>query len=75
MGYRACLGILSRLVKSYGAQRVEAAAVRALKFNTCSYQSMRAILAKGLDKQQAGASAEPQSLPFHENIRGGEYYH
>jgi len=75
MGFRACLGILSRLEKSYGSPRVEAAAVRALKFNTCSYQSMRAILAKGLDKQQAGAPAQQQSLPFHENIRGGEYYH
>mgnify|MGYP001617318462 FL=1 len=75
MGYRACLGILSRLGKSYGAQRLEAAAVRALKFNTCSYQSMRAILAKGLDKQQPGAPAQQASLPFHDNIRGGEYYH
>jgi len=75
MGYRACLGILSRLGKSYGAQRLEAAAMRALKFNACSYQSMRAILAKGLDRQEAGDPAQQQSLTFHENIRGGEYYH
>ena len=33
-------------------ERVEAAAQRALKFKTCSYRSMKAILAGGLDQRQ-----------------------
>lgn len=75
MGYRACLGILSRLEKSYGAQRVEAAAARALSFSTYSFRSMHAILKRGLDRQSAGSAGEQPGLPFHDNIRGGEYYH
>lgn len=74
-GYRTCLGIL-RLSHHYTAERVEAAARRALAFNTCSYKSMRAILVAGLDSQ-AIPDAPPQqmSLPAHQNIRGREYYH
>lgn len=74
-GYRACLGIL-RLSHHYTPERVEAAARRALAFNTCTYKSMRAILVAGLDRQ-AIPDAPPQrmSLPVHQNIRGREYYH
>lgn len=73
-GYRACLGIM-RLGQHYGPERVEAAAKRALKFNTCSYKSMRAILAVGLDQHPDYEEALPRaSLPMHGNIRGREYY-
>jgi len=76
MGYRACLGIM-RLgdSKNYGPERLEAAAARALEYNACSFGSVRSILARGLDRR-AKPEQEPQpSLPLHENIRGGEYYH
>lgn len=73
-GYRSCLGIL-HLSHSYEPDRVEAAARRALKFNTCTFKSMRAILTAGLDRDhQADTSARQLPLPFHENIRGKEYY-
>jgi len=73
-GYRACLGII-RLGQHYEPERVEAAAKRALKFNTCSYKSVRAILAAGLD-QQPDAEEQPRqaTLLMHGNIRGREYY-
>lgn len=73
-GYRACLGIM-RLGQHYEPERVEAAAQRALKFNTCSYKSVRAILAAGLDRQQ-DAEEQPRqaTLLVHGNIRGREYY-
>ncbi len=73
-GYRACLGII-RLGQHYEPERVEAAAERALKYNACSYRSMKAILTSGLDRQQdnVGNSAQ-MSLPLHRNIRGKEYY-
>lgn len=72
-GYRACLGIL-RLGKSYGAERLEAAAGRALHFNICTFQGMRSILSSGLDRQRYLKTPTQTILPFHDNIRGGQYY-
>lgn len=74
-GFRSCLGIL-RLSDEYGAERLEAAAVRALKYNACSWKAMRSILATGLDRATDGETEACQpSLPLHENVRGGEFYH
>jgi transposase len=74
-GYRSCLGILN-LGRHYEPERLEAAAQRALRYNTCSYKSVRAILAAGLDKHQDTSDAPRQAaLPMHDNIRGREYYH
>ena len=74
-GYRSCLGIM-RLGQHYEPERVEAAAERALRYNTCSYKSMSAILAAGLDRQPDTAGEQPRqmTLPPHGNIRGREYY-
>jgi len=73
-GYRSCLGIM-RLARDYDAERVEAAARRALKYNTCSFRSMNAILAAGLDRQpEDGALPRQTTLFQHGNIRGPEYY-
>ena len=74
-GYRACLGVL-RLGKSYGNERLEAASIRALKFNTCSFRSLRAILSTGLDRlAEVPDTGRQPYLPLHGNVRGGEYYH
>jgi len=73
-GYRACLGII-HLGKHYEPERVEAAAKRALQYNTCSFRSVSAILAAGLDRQPDSGEAPRQlTLPEHSNIRGREYY-
>jgi transposase len=72
-GYRACLGII-RLGRHYEPERVEAAAERALKYNACSYRSMKAILSAGLDRQDGSRETGQMSLPLHQNIRGKEYY-
>jgi transposase len=73
-GYRTCLGII-RLGNHYEPERIEAAAQRALKFNTCSYKSVRAILAAGLDRQPDTEEQPRQAiLLVHGNIRGREYY-
>jgi len=74
-GYRSCMGIV-RLVQHYEPERVEAAARRALKYNTCSFKSMNAILSAGLDRQRDVADERPRqmTLPLHQNIRGREYY-
>ena len=71
-GYRACLGIL-RLSKTYGAERLEKAAQRALPFRFHSYRSVESILKKGLENRPLPVvSSEP--LPLHENLRGSHYY-
>jgi len=46
-----------------------------LKYRTYSYQSIKSILAAGLDKH-ADLFQHPVGLisPIHENIRGNDYY-
>ena len=72
MGFRSCLGII-RLSKGAGEQRLEAACGRALRFGTCSYQSIKSILESGLDRQ-AEEPELPLSTATHENVRGQDYY-
>jgi transposase len=71
-GFRSCLGII-RLGKGVGAERLEAACARALRFGTCSYRSIKSILETGLDKQDPQPELPLQS-PAHENVRGQVYY-
>jgi len=73
-GYKACLGIIN-LTRDYEPVRVEAAAERALRFKTCSYRSVKAILSAGLDRPPCNSEQPglPGLLP-HQNIRGQAYY-
>jgi transposase len=72
-GYRSCLGLM-RLSKSYGDERVEAACRRALKFQTCSYQSIKSILAAKLDAQPLMLEEPSAAAITHTNVRGRAYY-
>jgi transposase len=74
-GFRACLGIL-RLMRHYGAERLEAACRRGLEIGARSYGSINSILQHGLDRQPPPRAAEETELPLdHPNIRGSRYYH
>jgi len=76
-GYRSCLGIL-RLGKSYGQERLEAAAARAVAVQARSYRHVESILKNGLDRLPSPVEpmdAEGATPVTHENIRGGGYYH
>jgi transposase len=73
MGYRACLGIL-RLGKTYSNERLEAASQRALQLGACSYQSLKSILKRSLDRQPALEPETSKPGPQHENLRGPHYY-
>lgn len=70
-GYRACLGII-RLSKHYGPDRMEAACRRALDCGATSFQSVKSILERGLDKFPTEEAV--QISIEHENIRGSSYY-
>lgn len=73
MGYRACLGILS-LEKIYGKQRLEAASERAVQLQAFSYQSLKSILKRSLDRQRVFDPESVAPSPRHENLRGPLYY-
>ena len=72
-GYRSCLGLM-RLAKEYSPERLEAAASRAVSAGAYSYQSVKNILARGLDRAPAAPKAEGGLVLFHEHLRGPEYY-
>jgi transposase len=72
MGYRSCLGIL-RLGQRYSTERVEAAAARALATGACSYQSVKSMLERGLDRQPLETPA-PRPPLEHDNLRGAAYF-
>jgi len=73
-GYRSCLGII-RLERRYGVERLEAACRRAEHLNACRYQTVKNVLAKGMDRLPL-PTQEPatSSVPAHDNIRGADYY-
>ena len=74
MGYRSCLGII-RLAQQYSAQRVEAAAERALVAQACRYQSVKSILKNSLDTVPLLPAPQPGSPPLtHDNVRGAKYF-
>jgi hypothetical protein len=73
MGYRSCLGII-RLAQQYSAQRMEAAAERALLAQACRYQSVKSILKNSLDAVPL-SPPQPGSPPLtHDNVRGADYF-
>ena len=74
LGYRSSLGII-RLEKTYGRARVEAASTRAVAFGAYSYQSVKSILKKGLDKKPIENDLDKSIPQSHENVRGPDYYH
>jgi hypothetical protein len=74
MGYRSCLGII-RLSNQYSAERVEAAAQRALLTGACRYKSVRSMLENSLDQQPiADKGCAPGAPLQHDNVRGAEYF-
>ena len=72
-GFRSCLGIL-RLGKTYGSERLEAAATRACTLKACSYQSVKSILHTGLDRQFALDAPSDRAPILHDNVRGTDYF-
>src|SRR5260370_30132190 len=73
MGYRSCLGIL-RLAKTNPAERMEAAAGRALWARAYNCQSMESILKNQLDRLPPIVDPPVQPAVDHDNIRGADYF-
>jgi hypothetical protein len=62
-------------VRPFGADRVEAAATRAIEIGTLTYGSMRSILDNKLDRHAAQVEPTDTAPVRHPNIRGPRYYH
>ncbi len=73
-GFRSGLGIL-RLGERYGHERLEAAGARALRLNACRYQSIEAILQRGLDRQALPEQQHLELPAAHDHLRGPGYFH
>jgi transposase len=73
-GFRSCLGIIS-LLRSYGPERIEAAAKRGNDIGATTYGSIKSILEKGLDRAYAPSQGADTRPIQHANIRGRGYYH
>ena len=73
MGYRSCLGIL-RLIKTYPAERMEAAAQRALRARAYNFRSMESILKNQLDRLPLPGNRTAPPAIEHDNIRGADYF-
>ena len=73
LGYRTCLGLV-RLSKAYGVGRMEAACLRALTMDACSYRSIKSILKSKFDMQPLPGQEITLREIVHSNIRGKSYY-
>src|ERR1700726_496358 len=73
-GFRSCLGIV-RLVRPFGAERLEAAAARAIEIGTLTCGSVRSIPDNKLDRHPAQRRPANGVPVRHPNIRGPRYYH
>jgi hypothetical protein len=62
-------------VRPFGADRLEAAATRAIEIGTLTYGSVRSILDNKLDRQAVHQPSAEGVPVLHPNIRGPRYYH
>jgi len=72
-GLQACQG-LRRLGKDYGLDRLEGACEYALEIHGFSFQSVRSILARGLDRREPRAQPAAGKTIVHDNVRGAKYF-
>ena len=70
--YKACHGMLM-LARRFGNERLEAACNRLQGVSSASYTMVKRILHKGLDRL-VSEDLEAETIPLHENIRGGSEY-
>jgi transposase len=73
-GFNAAMGVL-RLARVYSPQRLEQACQRASYFKSATFNAIKTILERNLDKQTFLPLPVSQNSPItHENIRGAQYY-
>ena len=71
--YKSCVGILG-FAKKVGHERLIKACQRALGYGASNYKTIQKILENELDKTDAPDETDQLKMPFHDNIRGENYY-
>ena len=67
-------GLTARLARSYGQERLDAAAKRAIEIGARTYGSVKSILANNLDRRPSPKRSADDAPILHPNIRGPRYY-
>jgi len=73
MGLSACSS-LQKLAKEYGNEKFEAACHRAERIGSLSMTSIKSILKRRLVDFSDDQMPIQTNLPFHQNVRGSDYY-
>ena len=71
--YKSCMGILG-FAKKVGNDRLIKACQRALGYGAYNYKTIQKILERELDLRDAPDETDQLQMPFHDNIRGENYY-
>lgn len=71
--YKSCLGILG-FTKKVGNERLIKACQRALGYGAYNYKTIQKILERELDLRDTPDETDQLKMPFHDNIRGENYY-
>jgi transposase len=71
--YKSCLGILG-FAKKVGHERLIKACQRALGYGAYNYKTIQKILERELDLRDVPDETDQLKMPFHDNIRGENYY-
>jgi transposase len=71
--YKSCMGILG-FAKKVGNDRLVKACQRALGYGAYNYKTIQKILERELDLRDGPDETDQLRMPFHDNIRGENYY-
>lgn len=71
--YKSCVGILG-FAKKVGNDRLIKACQRALGYGAYNYKTIQKILERELDLRDSPDETDQLQMPFHDNIRGENYY-
>jgi transposase len=71
--YKSCMGILG-FAKKVGNARLIKACQRALGYGAYNYKTIQKILERELDLRDTPDETDQLQMPFHDNIRGENYY-
>lgn len=71
--YKSCVGILS-IVRKSGKEQLIAACSKGNELGVYNYTFIKKVIENGYAQQSINDDHKQTSLPFHENVRGRDYY-
>ncbi len=71
--YKSCVGILS-IVRKSGKEQLIAACSKGNELGVYNYTFIKKVIENGYAQQSIRDDHKQTALPFHENVRGRDYY-